>query len=1061
MAKLFRNEYNKHANAWYFKDTVIKTKSGDLLYWKSLDENGLYNFRFFAESSLKKHFPGVVTIQYDHQLDEIVSHYCSEDLDRSCNHYLTVVDYAYKYILDDIIQEEIIEVYNRDDLRFNEYFQRLYTNTYITISDVFKESTDKIRIHFNGYSEFDLRIISTLKADKEVKNSYPKELIKARNQMNIFREEELVLLSLLHLYKCSFSKKNNFFSLYKRDFFRVLSQLAILKEKVYIQETGDKISFSKDKFPIHFTITKLDKDNYLLKGNPEKEISAIFYYNTIIAFVRSEIYSFSLPFKTEIIQEIFKTGCTLSTKDMVYYHAIVAKQLALSGYYLDLDDDIELPLIYDKHPKLYFKLRKDNDTVLMDGRLVYSENVSLPLSMIRFQSNLISYKDELGDKAWYYIPPVIFKEVFSFLDQLPSPQFHRLETDSQIVFEGALSIDLLKKAIFEMSSENWNIELSDDLKKDFIYKVHLKAEVTTKSSEDIDWFQYNVVYKYKDFSFSHAELQKFFKSKQKYMTLEDGRIIFFENKEIFNEMEQLLSHSENSKNKVYKMNLESIPYFFKLVNNNPAIKLNGDKFINSMSHDLIAGKLKNAPTVPPFLMPIMRSYQKSGYQWMKMLAHYGLNGILADEMGLGKTIQAISILSDIPAGEKSVIICPKTLIFNWAAEFKKFKLNKAFIIYEGSKLERMQLLKSVNFDILIASYSIIQNDIKELMNYKFNYVILDEAQHIKNVSALRTKAIKKLKSKHRLALTGTPLENEISEIWSLFDFLLPNYLMSRQRFIRAFGGNENREQREELHKMISPFILRRKKSDVLIELPNKQEQIAFCKLAPIQEKVYMQLIENVNNSYFNPERDEKINYINILTALMRLRQICDHPQLVEGDLKADVELSGKVALLQELILDAIDSGRKILVFSQFIGMLKIAKDMLKKHRIPYEYLDGKTKNREQHIDNFNNNTSIKVFLISLKTGGYGLNLTSADTVILVDPWWNPMIENQAIDRTHRIGQTRKVQVYKLIAKGTVEEKILSLQKSKTELFEQIIENSDNILKTMSIDQIKELFHYEA
>jgi SNF2 family DNA or RNA helicase len=738
----------------------------------------------------------------------------------------------------------------------------------------------------------------------------------------------------------------------------------------------------------------------------------------------------------------------------------VAKQLALAGYYLDIDDDIELPTVYDARPKIYFKLTKEDNIVAMEGKLVYGEDVYLPLSVIRLHVNLIYHEAGNGEKAWFYIPTSVFNEVFEFINRLPSPQYTRLEQFSQLTFESALSIDLLKKAIFELSNENWNIELSDNLKKDFIYKVHLQAEIQTRSKDEINWFEYDVVYKYKDFSFTHKELKKFFQSKQKFMTLDDGRIIFFENKDVFNQMESMLGRSESTKDKVYKMSMESVPYFFKMVNNNPAIKLYGDKYMERMSQDLITGKLKDAPQVPAFLSPIMRSYQKSGYQWLKMLEHYHLNGILADEMGLGKTIQAISILSDIPAGKKCVIICPKTLIYNWAEEFKKFKLNKAFIIYEGNKPDRMEILEKVNFEILIASYSIIQNDIKELADYEFEYVILDEAQHIKNVSALRTKAIKKLNSKHRLALTGTPLENDISEIWSLFDFLLPNYLMSRQRFIKAFGGTENKTQREDLNKMISPFILRRKKIDVLIELPNKQEQVAFCKMSPLQEKVYMQLIEDVNKSYFNPQEEDKINYINILTALMRLRQICDHPHLVEADMKDDIELSGKVALMQELILDAIDSGRKILVFSQFIGMLKIAVKMLKNHNIPYEYLDGKTKNRQQHIDNFNNNTNIKVFLISLKTGGYGLNLTSADTVILADPWWNPMIENQAIDRAHRIGQTKKVQVYKLIAKGTVEEKILSLQNSKKELFEQIIENNDNILKSMSVDQIKELFHYE-
>lgn len=1060
MAKLFRKEYNVHANSWYFRDNVIKTDKDDLLFWKSVDQNGNYNLVFFAQNYLKKYFTGIVRIKYDAVNAEILEHFCSEDLDKSCVHYLTVLDYAYKYLSDELLEDDIVEVYSRTDLRFNEDYQSRYAKSYLTISELFNEDTDKIRLKFEGYDDFDLRIISTHKAGKEVKRATQKDMSAAEKQMSVFREEELVLLATLDQYKCSYSSKNQFFTFYKRDLNAILPHLRLLQDKVFIQETGDKIIWQKDKLPIHFLIKKLEEDKAVLRAELEHEVSAIYYFNSVYVFIRNELYKLELPFKNSVFKEMLTTGVILSLKDIIYYYAIVAKQLSLANYYLDIDEEIVLPKIYDNRPKIYFKLSREDDAVIMDGSLVYNNEISLPLSIIRLNANLINYEYASEEKAWFYIPPVVFKEVFEFLEQLPNPQYQRLESESQLYFEGDLSIDLLKKAIFELSNEDWNIELSDDLKKDFVYKVHLQAEVTTKTKEEINWFEYEVAYKYKDFSFTHAELKKFFASKQKFMTLEDGRLIFFENKEVFEQMDNLLSKSEATKDKVYSMSMDRIPYFFRLVSDNPAIKLHGDKYIDAMSRDLIAGRLENSPPVPAFLNPIMRSYQKSGYRWLKMLEHYHLSGILADEMGLGKTIQAISVLSEVPAGEKSIIICPKTLIYNWAEEFKKFKLDKAFVIYEGNKQERMDILNKVNYDILIASYSIIQHDIEELRDMVFYYVVLDEAQHIKNVTALRTKAIKKLKSRHRVALTGTPLENDISEIWSLFDFLLPNYLMSRQKFVRTFSANENVKQREDLNKMISPFILRRKKSDVLLELPNKQEQIAFCKLSPIQEKVYMQLLEKVNKSYFNPEKDEKINYINILTALMKLRQICDHPHLVDSDIKQDFELSSKIELLQELVLDAIDSGRKILVFSQFIGMLQIIKKMLIQHDIPYEYLDGKTKDRQKHIENFNNNTKIKVFLISLKTGGYGLNLTAADTVILTDPWWNPMIENQAIDRAHRIGQTKKVQVYKLITKGTVEEKIISLQNSKKELFEQIIENNDNILKSMTVEQIKDLFHYE-
>ncbi|MFO7659807.1 MAG: DEAD/DEAH box helicase, partial [Candidatus Cloacimonadaceae bacterium] len=492
--------------------------------------------------------------------------------------------------------------------------------------------------------------------------------------------------------------------------------------------------------------------------------------------------------------------------------------------------------------------------------------------------------------------------------------------------------------------------------------------------------------------------------------------------------------------------------------------LYGDEYLEQMFRDLLNRHTDNEEALPAYLNTVLRSYQKAGYQWLKMLMRYRLHGILADEMGLGKTIQALSVLAETPPDSVSLVICPKTLLYNWAAEIEKFHTNIPYQIYEGSKAERIALLKNPNVRLFIISYTLVLNDIAELSKMNFKWVVLDEAQHIKNVAAQRTGAIKKLKADYRLALSGTPIENSMTELWSILDFLMPGYLGSLNKFKQEYISElPQPEIRAKLNRLAAPFVLRRIKKDVLFELPDKQEQVSWCKLNPVQEKLYLQILEAVKQSLFPSEVKDlsQLNYIHVLSALTKLRQVCNHPALVNSDMKTDAEISAKTEQLMELVEEALESGHKILVFSQFVEMLKLIRPYFEEREISFEYMDGKTKDRQKLVDRFNTDPKVKVFLISLKTGGMGLNLTSADTVILVDPWWNPMIENQAIDRTHRIGQTRKVQVFRLITKGTVEEKIISLQQNKLELFQNVIDEGQSAIKLMDEKTLRDLFLYNA
>ncbi|HPT71175.1 MAG TPA: SNF2-related protein [Candidatus Cloacimonadota bacterium] len=1067
MARLFRKEYHEHSNTWYFKKSLILLDPTLIEYRKSLDENGNYLFHFQSSPSDKLFYPAQVKLLYDPNKEVVLQHSCSiHPNEDTCAHYLTVLDYAYNHLGTEILQERTTQVYRGRILKYNEFWQRVLLNSQILIADIYDTESNKIRFFFEGYSRIDIRLIAIIMANRELKDEDRVLLDEAREQMLAFSDHELALLKMLHEHKCSFSRKGQFFTIYKHDFVQFFPHLASLQHKIFIKETGDRLIFSEESLNLNFRIEQVDPYNYLLKPVLDKEISAYYVHQATYLLIRNEVYSVDLPFTVDVTQQIFQFGYPLKRKDLVYYYAIVSRQLALQHCYLDFEEEINLPEIYDEPPHIHFRLHKEEENIIMDGNLSYEDGIEIPLSVIRYGSELVRFEVGSHD-AWFYIPPEIPFDVKLFLDKLPEAQYHRLETDAVLVFAGDENIEALKKAIFELTEENWDIEISDELRKEFIYKVPLQAKINARQDAEIDWFTYDVTYEYKDFSFTHEELKKFFKSRQKFMKLKDGRLVFFSNKENFDQLDNVLSRSEIAKDKVYRLHSYYVPFLYHLSDSNPAIRILGDSYFDAMYDSILNRKLEQQDKIPLFLQPIMRSYQKAGFFWMKMLEHYRLGGILADEMGLGKTIQAISILSGMQGKKISLVICPKTLLFNWALEIEKFNRSLHYLLYEGSKDTRIDLLKNQNVDVIIASYSIIPNDLMELQEIHFGYIILDEVQHIKNVSALRTKAIKKLKADHKLALSGTPMENDLTELWSVFDFLMPGFLPSMKKFREEYADPiiNKAKSREELSMMVSPFILRRKKKEVLLELPDKQEQILYAKMSVVQEKMYLQILDEVKKNLFLIPSETTgiptppVNFIHVLTALTRLRQITDHPALVESDLKHDAELSGKVELLMELVEDAIGSGKKLLVFSQFVQMLKIIRDLFIKNKINFEYLDGETKNRQHHVENFNNNNNIRVFLISLKAGGFGLNLTSADTVILVDPWWNPQIENQAIDRTHRIGQSKKVQVYKLITRGSVEEKIQLLQKNKRELFEMIIENGQTLLKTMDSNQLKELFTY--
>lgn len=497
---------------------------------------------------------------------------------------------------------------------------------------------------------------------------------------------------------------------------------------------------------------------------------------------------------------------------------------------------------------------------------------------------------------------------------------------------------------------------------------------------------------------------------------------------------------------------EGLGYLMKTVSNPEEIKIN----------------------LPANLQEVLRNYQITGVKWLHTMASYSFGGILADDMGLGKTLQVLAFITSWKDKEEKtkqekakhlpcLVVAPTSVVYNWKSEAEKFTPALKVVVITGSKDKRSLLISRYKeYDVIITSYGSLKNDIGNYQNKEFSYIFLDEAQNIKNPETVNANSVKSLTAKCAFALTGTPIENRLTELWSIFDFIMPGLLLDRINFMRTYEEpimrDKNSEKMEELASIIKPFILRRMKKDVLSELPEKIETSYLTEMKEEQKKLYVAFYKDFKRELI-PKIDEfglARNHIEVLSALTRLRQICAHPGTFLEDYSSG---SGKLDLAMELIYQFIGSGHSILLFSQFTKMLKIIRDELLRNNIGYYYLDGKMKPEERmmEVDDFNHDKE-SVFLISLKAGGTGLNLTKADIVIHFDPWWNPAVENQASDRAHRFGQKNVVQVYNLLTEGTIEEMVARLKERKKDLFEGLIRPGEDFLNGLEEDEIKELFN---
>jgi SNF2 family DNA or RNA helicase len=498
-------------------------------------------------------------------------------------------------------------------------------------------------------------------------------------------------------------------------------------------------------------------------------------------------------------------------------------------------------------------------------------------------------------------------------------------------------------------------------------------------------------------------------------------------------------------------NFEGLPVLFKITDQ-----------LKEIRKQMLGEKAFKFSPVPQEIKAELRKYQLEGVQWLERLRLMYLSGILADDMGLGKTLQAICAISQChKKGDTTLVVCPTSLLYNWYEEIGKFNPNLKVFVIDGVPTQRKKLISMAdNYDVVVTSYSLLQKDIDLYQKMVFKYAILDEAQHIKNRGTRNAKSVKMIKAEHRLILSGTPIENSLDELWSLFDYLMPGFLSSYDRFVENYIRIPREEQSvnlEYLKKKVAPFIMRRMKEDVLDDLPPVSEITYRCHLTNVQEELYKSYAASARDELTKlVERDgfDKVQ-IHVLATLTRLKQICCHPAIFAKESVQDGD-SAKYEMLLELVQSLIEGGHKAVIFSQYTKMLQIMRRDFEKMGIRFVYLDGSTKNRLEIVKQFNEDKNISIFLVSLKAGGTGLNLVGADTVIHYDMWWNPAVENQATDRVHRIGQNRSVSVYKLVTLGTIEEKIVEMQNRKQGIVKKVVSCDEEAMSKLTWEDVLEL-----
>ena len=698
-------------------------------------------------------------------------------------------------------------------------------------------------------------------------------------------------------------------------------------------------------------------------------------------------------------------------------------------------------IVEQLHPKLYFDIDRSRQRPVLVARMIfaYGEHEVNPL------------QDE--QKGSYIL----------VRDREEEEQLLRLMYDKHFSVRREQFVLTKEDEIFQLMTEGiqdlcrqFEVFYSKEYKANSIKKVGMLS-AGIRLNTDINLLEMDVDYGH----IPKEELRDFFRSiklKKKYYRLKSGAFVnlMTEDKQI-DELRDLLSIGEVTEDNKIAFSQTAVMEVDELLPHTQ--RITRDAGYKQLLEDL-KNPDKTNWELPNGMEDILRPYQITGYRWLCSLAHYGMGGILADDMGLGKTLQTITYVLANP-GTRTLIVCPTSLAYNWQDEFSKFAPQIATQIISGTPQERADLMQqSTDVPVWITTYPLIRKDVDLYKAQIFDACFIDEAQFIKNPTSLGAKAVKAVQAKHRFALTGTPIENTLSELWSIFDFVMPGFFGRYRQFEECYEKPILRDhdsvQMQKLRRKIRPFVLRRMKKEVLTELPDKIETRRMAEMGAKQRKIYESYLARIQMELAGDEENTPGgNRMQVLAALTRLRQICCHPATFASNYHGG---SGKLDLLMEQLPDILEGGHSVIVFSQFTSMLSIIAHELKQRNIPFFYLAGSTsaQERKREVKEFNRG-EVKVFLISLKAGGTGLNLTGADTVIHFDPWWNPAVEDQATDRAYRIGQKKKVQVIKYVMKDSIEEKIYELQKRKKQLSDQLIQAGESFVTQLTMEEIKELF----
>ncbi len=633
----------------------------------------------------------------------------------------------------------------------------------------------------------------------------------------------------------------------------------------------------------------------------------------------------------------------------------------------------------------------------------------------------------------------------SIIEDTPGLFYANYEAALDWLFDG---LPKLVQAGFEVMGEESLVR--------FRVRRH-KPTISTSFSSETDWFDLHLEIDFDGVSLTLAELKKALQKQKRYVRLRDGSIARLPER-LIQKFQYLIEFGQTNEKSI-RLRDHHLSFVDRLLTESEHKQY--DEVSQSKLKKLDDFSKIKSYNLPKNLKGELRDYQRAGFNWLNFLKEFAFGGVLADDMGLGKTVQALALVQNEINKNKIpiLIVAPTSVLFNWQREIEKFTPGIDYILHYGTKRTR-DVRRLRKKPLILTTYGHLRRDISFLSEIDFHYVVLDESQNIKNPQSDTAQAARNLLAKNRLALTGTPIENNTMELWSQFSFLSPGLLGNqnffKDNFMRPIEKEQNNDVAATLKRLIFPFILRRTKEEVVKELPPKVENIIFSPMSEAQQKIYDQVRDTFRNTIISEIESKGLDKtkMRILEGLTKLRQVSCHPQLVDATFQDE---AGKFEALKLMIDEIISENHKVLVFSQFVRMLTIIREYLEEQAIDYAYLDGSTRDRAAVVDKFQDENDVRIFLISLKAGGFGLNLTAADYVIHYDPWWNPAVEMQASDRAHRIGQTKKVFTYKLIAKDSVEEKILALQQHKKELVKQIITTEGGFFKSLTKNDILNLF----